>query len=249
MTRLSELRQSLQHGETARQDELDRIIEEILPQKSTIRPEDKDEALPLFDSAGKATGTKAPRWICHALGLRHRCAHVLLIWRGGAMGDVLILQIRSWSKDDSPGKLDITVGGHMTAAEEDIEKAALAEMLQEVGLNPDDLVDGNLLPVGGYPFDEEPRRAENFYNSEWRDVFVGFVRDESFGKIHFPDEEVAGIALFPSGEGAELLRQREVIDNEVLQVASALRHSLPLCLNKVNNGEQPARSDADKPRA
>jgi len=248
MTRLWELQDLVQHGEALDQAQLDRVIQELTPQKSSIRPKDKDEPLPLITSAGEATGAEAPRWICHALGLRHRCAHVLLIWRSGTMGDVLILQIRSWSKDDSPGKLDITVGGHMTAIEKDVEKAALTEMLQEVGLDLDDLVDRKLHLVDGYPFDEEPRPAENFFNSEWRDVFIGFVRDESFGKIHFPDGEVAGVALFPSTEAAGLLRQEQVITKVVLQVASALKHSLPRCLEYLNQGKQLAAGDADEPR-
>ena len=228
MTHIRELRDSLAHGATVNQLELDTVIEELNPQKASLRPKDKEELLPLFDTNGKALDTFVPRWICHVLALRHRCAHVLLIWRSQAMGDTLILQIRSWDKDDSPGRLDISVGGHMTANVAEV--TALAEMLQETNLTIDDLEGSTLHLIVGYPFDEEPRPAENFYNSEWRDVYVGYMKHDGLERIKFPDGEVAGIMLLPLKDAQQLLQQH------ILPMASALTHSLPVCLRNLNNG-------------
>ncbi len=228
MSRIQELRGSLAHGISATQSQLDAVTRELRPQKALLRPNDKDELLPLFDKDGNALGTSAPRWLCHVLALRHRCAHVLLIWRSRAMGDALLLQIRSWDKDDSPGRLDISVGGHMTIAEQPMrEDTAFAEMLEETRLTINDLEGKKLQPVGGYSFDEAPRPAECFFNSEWRDVYTGYVNDKGFNRIGFPDGEVAGVVLFPLKEAGRLLTQ------DTIPMASALTQSLPLYLARV----------------
>ena len=222
-SRIGELRHKLAHGEGISQQELNDIIAELTPTKAELRPNDKVEPLPLFDRGGHRLGTTAPRWICHLLALRHRCAHILLVWRSPALGDVLVLQIRHWEKDDSPGHVDISVGGHMTAEDSSsAEDTAFAEMLQETGLTPSDL-DAPLEHVGGYPFDES-RPDEKFYNSEWRDVYIGRVKQESFGEIRFPDGEVAAVVLVPMKDAQQLLGQDSV------PMASALTNSLPKCL-------------------
>jgi hypothetical protein len=181
-SRLDELRQLLSHGEGISQAKLNEIAVELETEKARLRPNDKTEPLPLFDTHGKPLGTTAPRWICHLLALRHRCAHILLLWKSPALGEALVLQIRDWNKDDSPGQIDISVGGHMKAGESTAsEDTALAEMLEETGLTVNDL-EGELRSVGGYAFDES-RPEENFWNSEWRDVYVARVKQDRFGSI------------------------------------------------------------------
>jgi hypothetical protein len=221
---LAELRESLAHGRYARQAELDHIAEQLRDAKSRIRPNDKDELLPLLDAFGNRLGTQVPRWICHVLALRHGCTHILLVWCSPTLGNTLVLQLRDWTKDDSPGRVDMSVGGHITAGDADSETAAFAEMLQETGLTHDDL-DGPLTPLGGYSFDES-RPADNFFNSEWREVYVGHVKQNRMGAIKFRDGEVAGILLIPQDEAQGLLQQKAV------PLASALTASLPRCLTQ-----------------
>lgn len=223
------LRHKLAHGEGISQQEFDDVAAELAPAKDELRPKDKTEVLLLFDSRGHPLGTRAPRWICHLLALRHRCAHILLVWRSPTLGDVLVLQIRDWKKDDSPGHVDISVGGHMTTEDPgSVEHTAFAEMLQETGLTSSDL-ERTLEHVGGYPFDES-RPDENFYNSEWRDVYIGRVKQDSFGKIRFPDGEVAAMVLVPVRDGRQLLKQHTI------PMASALLKSLPKCLEYMDSG-------------
>ncbi len=222
-SRIDQLRHQLRHGQGITQEELDRVSAELAPAKDKLRSIDNTEALPLFDRQGRELGTTAPRWICHLLALRHRCSHILMIWRSPSLGDVLLLQIRDWSKDDSPGHVDISVGGHMTSQRSSSQEyTAFAEMLEETGLDPSDL-DGQLQPVGGYAFDES-RVEDNFHNSEWRDVYVARVRQDRFGKICFPDGEVAGLVLVP------LSHARQFLGQATIPMASALKESLPSCL-------------------
>lgn len=220
--RLEQLRKLLKHGEGQSQGALNDIMVSLEPWHDVLRPKDKEEPLPLFSDNGVPTGSKAPRWICHVLGLRHRCAHILLRWKSPALGDLLLLQIRDWAKDDSPGHLDITVGGHMTASDREAQGTAFAEMLQELGLLPSDL-EGDLESIGGYAYDES-RPSENFYNSEWRDVFVGYLSSDAIARVRFPDGEVAGIVLVTVADAARLLKQT------TLPIASALMCTLPRCL-------------------
>ncbi|MBI4660728.1 MAG: hypothetical protein HY735_17970 [Verrucomicrobia bacterium] len=220
---LDELRRELNHGDGVSQERLDELATKLSAFRNRLRPDDKDEPLPLFDRHGTSTGTNSPRWLCHVLGLRHRCAHILIVWRSPSLGDSLLLQIRDWSKRDSPGQLDISVGGHTTLdAVQGTEQTAFAEMLQELNLQPSDL-DGGLQAIGGYGHDESCAE-EHFFNSEWRDVFVGRLAAEAIGKVKFPDGEVAGICLIPVANAERLLAQ------VTLPMASALEHSLPRCL-------------------
>ncbi len=220
---IDELRLSLAHGERATQADLDLLIAELTPAKLSLRPKDKSEPLPLVDAAGKNLGTVAPRWLCHVLGLRHRCAEVLLLWRSPGIGPSLVLQIRDWDRDDSPGYLDISVGGHLTVGDSNPEEAARAEMLQETGLTVDDL-ERPLEYVTGYAMDEE-RAGENFFNSEWRDVYIATVRVDRFGAVYFADGEVAGIVVVP------LVGAKRLLTQETIPLASALSESLPKCLD------------------
>jgi 8-oxo-dGTP pyrophosphatase MutT (NUDIX family) len=218
-----EWRRRLAHGEGVSQAELDRIAAELAPTREKLRPGDKTEALPLFDSNGRPLGTTAPRWMCHLLALRHRCAHILLVWDSPTLGEVLVLPVRAWDKDNSPGHVDISVGGHMSAGGTgSAEETAFAEMLEETGLGPSDL-QGGLVHVAGYACDER-RPEEHLFNSEWRDVYVGRLGSEGLGRVHFPDGEVAGLVLVGLAETRALLAQH------TLPIGSGLAQSLPRCL-------------------
>jgi hypothetical protein len=223
-TRLDALRRRAAQGEGFDRKELEAITTELLPYHSLLRPGDKSEILPLVDRAGRLTGLEAPRWICHIVGLRHICAEVLLLWPSPGLGDAMILQIRSWSKDDAPGQLDMSVGGHLQASwSGTMAAAAFREMHEETGLAPEDL-EGPLQRAGGYCVDEA-HPQENQWNAEWREVFIGRIRAGRLGRIHFTDGEVAGLMIIELARAEELLRQR------VIPLASALRGSLPLCLS------------------
>jgi 8-oxo-dGTP pyrophosphatase MutT (NUDIX family) len=217
---LSKLRESLKKGETASQEQLDRICKIW---EKRVAPSDKDKELfVLVDSKGNFTQPKltAPRWLCHLLALRHRCAHVLILWQSPSLGRVFVLQVRGWDKSDSPGHLDISVGGHVQE-EAAPEQTAYREMREEIGIRKDNLKGGKLIPHSGYESYNE-RAEDNFYNAEWRDVYLGEI--SSLEKIRFKDKEVVGIYLCPESEAENLLEQR------FIPVASALELSLPRCL-------------------
>jgi len=150
-----------------------------------------------------------------------------LRWTGSGLGNVFVLQIRAWDKADSPGHLDISVGGHVTSDTGfDLTKTAEDEMYGELGIKISGLKHSGLMPCGGYPIYDE-REENNFFNAEWREVYVADVTTETFTRIDFKDKEVTGLLLCPESEALNFLDQQK---NKHLAVASALRGSLERCL-------------------
>jgi isopentenyldiphosphate isomerase len=75
----------------------------------------------------------APRSVVHGdPSLMHRVVHVLVF----NSDEDLFLQQRSMSKDVAPGKWDTSVGGHVDPGES-LEEAALREMGEELGIDPE----------------------------------------------------------------------------------------------------------------
>ena len=223
VVQLEAIRARLGRGDGVTQREIDRMAEELQPEGRVLRPGEKDENLPLVDARGLPTHIRAPRWLCHLLGLRHTVVHVLLQWASPGLGEVFVFQVRSWRASVSPGHVDISIGGHLTESALNPEAAAYREMQEEFGLSREHLASGELRHVASYEWYEE-RPSENFYNSEWREVYVGDITPGKIQAIKFQDREVAGLYLCPRGAAAGLLQQ------DVIPVATALRYSLPRCL-------------------
>ncbi|MBN2440109.1 MAG: NUDIX domain-containing protein [Spirochaetales bacterium] len=223
--KLDKLRSSLLYGDTISQKEIDELVKEWEPFRKDLRPHEKKEIFTLVDSKGKIKDTKAPRWLCHLFGLRHKCVHVLLEWKSSKLGNVFILQIRSWTKTDSPGELDISVGGHVSGEGiGDSIVTAYKEMEEELGISKQDLIHQKLYFKSGYQNELETCEEKQFYNMEWRDIYVGGVTTEVLDKIYFNDNEVVGVYLCPESQVSHLLQQKTI------PMASALKESLPRCL-------------------
>lgn len=186
---LTQERRRLDHGDSDSVDsaELERIEEAWKDRRDNLRPGEKDEEFGIVDSMGKPLNITAPRWLCHLFGLRHRCAHVLVRWTTPGLGRVLVLQVRSWSKSDSPGHVDISVGGHVVGCATS-EYTAYTEMQEELGISRSDLIGEKLLTRGGYQ--NEPEDRGNFYNVEWRDVYVADLIPELEAKNLLKKEKI-----------------------------------------------------------
>ena len=186
-------------------------------------PAAEREALVLVDAGGRPAEPRclAPRWLCHLLGLRHPCVHVMIWWSSPGLGPVIVCQVRSWTKRDFPGHLDISVGGHRVGDAAPYA-SALREMREELGLTEADLVGGEMAPAGTYECTVQDERT-GFFDVEWRHVFVARVRDLS--AVRFEDGEVGGLYLCPVAGATALLTQ------DRLAVADGLKFSLPLCLD------------------
>ena len=73
-----------------------------------------------------------PRREVHALGLRHRAVHLLVVNRAGKV----FLHLRSRTKDLFPGVWDSSAAGHVGAGE-DYDGTAARELEEELGCRPE----------------------------------------------------------------------------------------------------------------
>jgi 8-oxo-dGTP pyrophosphatase MutT (NUDIX family) len=124
-------------------------------------------------------------------------------------------------KQESPGCLDVLMGGHCKGTES-LEHALREELKEEVNLEVDRDVTA-LVVLGSYDDRSIPRRRD-FVNVEHRTVYRGRLRAEAMPRIRYPDGEVAAVCLF---NVPELVR---CVEAHPERVASGLLGSLPLYL-------------------
>jgi isopentenyldiphosphate isomerase len=94
--------------------------------------QDPDELLVVVDPEGREIGAY-PRAIVHRENMLHRAVHVLVEGPQGGW----VFQRRSEGKDTYPGLWEC-VGGHLGPGE-DWREAALREVREELGVEPEDL--------------------------------------------------------------------------------------------------------------
>ena len=165
----------------------DRLEEAVLDGRSL-------ELLDQVDEDGRPTGLTRERSIAHALGTRHRTAHVWILRGGrGAFPSPedceILLQKRSAVKDSFPGCYDISSAGHITAGE-DFLPSALRELKEELGIDTDP---DSLTLIGLHRGHCETEfRGAPFINSEVSAVFLytGPVDESS---LRLQEEEVDSV--------------------------------------------------------
>ena len=91
------------------------------------------ELFDIVDEHGEPTGETVERTRAHALGIRHRTAHLWLL-RQKDGGVQLLLQKRCMEKDSFPGCYDISSAGHIPAGC-GFEESALRELHEELGVD------------------------------------------------------------------------------------------------------------------
>lgn len=183
---------------------------------------DQDEAVPLV----------GPRWWFHLMGLRHGSVHIMLT----TPQNWVVLQRRSWSKDDFPGALDVAVSGHMGVTGP--EEAVWREMSEEIGLvrvgvgEKPDVVGNALTLVDTYDVTIERKAMHNppFVDVERRWVYTAMLTTEGLGHMRFADGEVTWL-VFVGPQELERLNARCVdkgyVAEREIDLASGLVETLP----------------------
>ena len=90
--------------------------------------DDPTELFDLVDPDGHPLGVSKPRGLVHRDGDWHRSVHIWVVLEDGA----ILFQRRSLTKDTHPGKVDVSVAGHLRAGEALVD--ALREADEEIGL-------------------------------------------------------------------------------------------------------------------
>jgi isopentenyldiphosphate isomerase len=156
---------------------------------------DTAESLDLLDEHGDPTGQRKPRADVHRDGDWHRAFHLWVMHPDG----YVLLQRRAKTKDLAPGKVDVSVGGHLRAGE--IWLDALREAEEEIGLE-----------VG--PADVEflgTERSERRYpdgsiDREFQEVYAAMVEGRGLQDYYLRCDEVLVLYEAPLARVIELFR-------------------------------------------
>jgi isopentenyldiphosphate isomerase len=228
-----EIARRLCRGDRTTQAELDALRVEWEPRLDPPSSQ-RREHLAIVRTDGSATGLYGPRWLVHLLGLRHRAIEVGFKTESG----LIVLQRRSPTKPDWPGAFDMAVAGHIPHSPGQptisFDDAVWKEISEEIGLDERDassvLVEGSLARVGEpyFCFEGDPRRNPPFVDAEIRQVYAATISGVGLARIHFADNEVAGILLVTEEAAWEILRDAPI--------ASGLRYSLPRYLDWLERG-------------
>jgi len=158
------------------------------------------EPLDVLDERGNPTGRVKPRGDVHLDGDWHRSIHIWVVREG----NMVLLQRRANTKDLEPGKLDVSVGGHVRAGELFLDAIREAEEELGLALRPGQLAYlGTAAAVRRYDTGPTP-----IVDREHQDVYV-VLDDRALDDYQLQIDEVdtlyevplnAAIALFRNGE-------------------------------------------------
>jgi isopentenyldiphosphate isomerase len=91
--------------------------------------DDPSELFDVCDADGRLLGITKPRGLVHRDGDWHRSVHIWVVLKEGPS---VVLQRRALTKDTHPGKVDVSVAGHLRAGETVLD--AVCEAEEEIGL-------------------------------------------------------------------------------------------------------------------
>ena len=160
-----------------------------------------DELIDILDSNGNSTGKTCLKSVAHQNGYFHATVHIWFYTKG----EKILLQKRASTKKVFPNLWDISVAGHIGAGEE-IEKAALREIHEEIGL----ILSGNeLIKIGTRK--HQVSHDNGIQDNEFHHVFIAELKVDP-KELTVQQEEVAGLQLFD----LEILKKTKNLENVLL---------------------------------
>ena len=139
------------------------------------------------------------RWLCHAVGLRHGTAHLLLV-TAEERGEVLV-QLRAMSKLEAPGCIDLPVAGHVDGLQS-YEETLRKEAHEEIALDVDELLE--LEERGGYCSTSYLDEGQ-LVNVEYHRAYTAKIRRDHVARLAPDPGEVAAVFTLAQGELARLM--------------------------------------------
>ena len=153
-----------------------------------------DELIAVLDVKGNATGKTCLKSIVHKTGLYHATVH---IWFYTNKGKVL-LQQRAASKIIYPLLWDVSVAGHINAAES-FKSGAVREVKEEIGLT---INENDLVKVG--VFNSFQKYDSGIIDNEFHHVFIAELKVD-LDKLICQKEEVEALKLVTTKTYYDLL--------------------------------------------
>ncbi len=168
--------------------------------------ENKEELLEIWDwESGLPTGKSVERSFAHKNGIAHEGVHLWII-RGGKDSGEILFQKRSEDKEQFPGFLDITVGGHVPfgLTENKIQK----EAFEEIGIIPDE---NSMIDLGFYRYEEI---MDDMHHREFQHIYL-LHDNRKLSEYKFNDGEVSSICSISLENFEKILVEDSVIPAEI----------------------------------
>jgi isopentenyldiphosphate isomerase len=168
--------------------------------------ENKEEFLEIWDwETGCPTGKSVERKFAHDNGIAHEGVHLWIMRTENNICEILF-QKRAENKDQFPGYLDITVGGHVPfgLAENKIQK----EAFEEIGIMPDN---EKMIDLGFYRYEE---KLENLFHREFQHIYL-LHDNRKLSEYKFNDGEVSAILSIKLADFEKILIEDIVIQAEI----------------------------------
>lgn len=160
------------------------------------------EYFDVVDKFGNPTGETISRSDAHALGVRHRTAHIWVVRRLEGKYQVL-LQRRSFDKDCFPGLLDTSSAGHIKAGDEPFD-SALRELEEELSIKA---TKDDLQYMGQFIIQYE----KIFYKDLFKDNEISFVylyeKTVDIESLTIQKEELDSVGWFDLEETIENVKK------------------------------------------
>lgn len=159
------------------------------------------EPIDIIDADGAPTGVVKPKHDAHRDGDWHRAAHLWIVTPDRRV----LLQRRSWKKENWPGLWDVSVAGHLSAGET-AEEAAIREAQEEIGWT----IDRSALRHIGTLEQQAVLNDGAYVDNEIHEVFLLEAEIDPHALV-LQDGEVDEVMLVPFGE---LARQPDLVPHE-----------------------------------
>ncbi|UII75556.1 NUDIX domain-containing protein [Flagellimonas sp. HMM57] len=156
-----------------------------------------DELVDILDENGKFTGKSCLKSEAHRKGLYHPTVHVWCYSNDG----LVLLQRRGRSKKNFPLKWDISVAGHVGAGES-LEKAAVREVREEIGLKISTL---ELEKIA--VFKTKHKHSETFLDHEYNHTYL--CKLDATTKLQKQESEVEELKWFSIEQFKEWVHQKK----------------------------------------
>ena len=183
-----------------------------------------DELIAVLDVKGNATGKTCLKSIVHKTGLYHATVH---IWFYTNKGKVL-LQQRAASKIIYPLLWDVSVAGHINAAES-FKSGAVREVKEEIGLT---INENELVKVG--VFNSFQKYDSGIIDNEFHHVFIAELKVD-IDQLICQKEEVEALKLVTTKTYYDLLNDAKTSNHCIASNKKYYEFVLKKILEKLNN--------------
>lgn len=166
----------------------------------------KEELLEIWDwETGLPTGKPVERKYAHDNGIAHEGVHLWIIRTENNICEILF-QKRAENKEQFPGFLDITVGGHVPfgLTENKIQK----EAFEEIGIIPEN---NKMIDLGFYRYEEI---LDNLFHREFQHIYL-LHDNRKLSEYKFNDGEVSSICSITLADFEKILIEDEIIPAEM----------------------------------